>query len=98
VLWQLERVNETCLTGKIFRTNVTRLSGRSASQVSAIDTANTRLILADRQLSRTSCRDRDSHGVSDPSGQTRGHIGRSGVAHAMITCPDRDIRTLRWVA
>ena len=44
-----------------------------------------------RTLFPTTCSDRDSHGVSDPSGQARATSGaRSGVAHAMVSSSDCD--------
>jgi hypothetical protein len=61
----------------IVRTNMTGSSGRSGSQSSTFDAANTRQFPPPNMLCSTTCSDRDSHGVSDPSGQARGHVGRA---------------------
>jgi hypothetical protein len=63
--------------GNIFRTNRTGSSGISESQSSPFDAENNRRFSPPNRLCSTPCSDRDSHGVSDPSGQARGHIGRA---------------------
>jgi hypothetical protein len=63
--------------GNIFRTNGTGSSGRSESPSSAFDAANTRRFSPPNMLCPTTSSDSDSDGVSDPSGQARGHVGRA---------------------
>jgi len=77
----------------------TRSSGQSGSDRRA-HVSLIRRHFPHRQRTRgQSTRDTDSHGVSDPPDR-RGAIAgaRARVAHAMITCPDRDIRVLQWAA
>ena len=47
------------------------------SQSSAFDAENIRRFSPPNMLCSTTCSDKDSHGVSDPSGQARGHVGRA---------------------
>jgi len=63
--------------GNIFRTNRNGSSGQSESQSNAFDAENDRRFSPPNRLCSTPCSDRDSHGVSDPSGQARGHVGRA---------------------
>ena len=85
--------------GQIFLENGTRSSGQSGSDRRA-HVSLIRRRFPHRQRTRgQSTRDTDSHGVSDPPDR-RGAIAsaRARVAHAMVTCADRDILCLHWAA
>jgi hypothetical protein len=80
------------LVGNIFRTNGTESSGRSVTESSVSDPGNTRHSFAAQHAWTTECGDRDSHGVSDPSGQARGHCWRAQRGrsrHGLIPHSDR---------
>ena len=77
------------------RTNGTRSSGQSGSDRARTCQPNSRRFPHRLRTRGQSTRDTDSHGVSDPPDR-RGAIAsaRARVAHAMVSCSDRDIRRL----